>query len=140
MFGQQDSYIENASTGQIIPMSRRNAMFVRQLKAQTSADSTKMMGFEESNTNSVFRRPFRERCKTIIETQARTEVLMARIEGGRQLCMGESERQEEHDECGNRKTMRMHDFRQPSEEGRIEHRMTHLPFQSWCRHCIHGRG
>ena len=65
--------------------------------------------FEEANTNSVFRRPFRERCKTIIETQARTEVRMARIEGVDDIMHGESERQEEHDEeeeCGNMKTMR----------------------------------
>ena len=56
---------------------------------------------------------------------------------------GESERQEEHDEeeeCGNRKTMRMHDLRQPSEQEKIEHKMTHLPCRSWCRLCNKGRG
>ena len=42
VFGQQDSYIENTSTGQRIPTNRRNVVFVMQLKAQTSADSTKM--------------------------------------------------------------------------------------------------
>ena len=46
----------------------------------------------------------------------------------------------EEEECGNRKTMRMHDIRQPSEQERIERKMTHLPCRSWCRHCIKGRG
>ena len=58
-FGQQDSHIENTSTGQRIPKNRRNAVLVMQLKAQTSVDSTKMVGFEDSNTNSVFWRPAR---------------------------------------------------------------------------------
>ena len=36
--------------------------------------------------------------------------------------------------------MRKHDLRQPSDQKREEHKMTHLPFRSWCRHCIMGRG
>jgi hypothetical protein len=28
----------------------------------------------------------------------------------------------------------------PSAEERREHEMTHLPFRSWCRHCLRGRG
>ena len=36
--------------------------------------------------------------------------------------------------------MRKHDSRQPSEQERDKHEMTHLPFCSWCRHCIMGRG
>ena len=71
-----------------------------QLKAQTSADATKMVEFAQANTNSVFRTPFRERCKTIIKTQERTEVRMARIHGVDDIMHGESERQEEHDGRG----------------------------------------
>ena len=41
---------------------------------------------------------------------------------------------------GERKPTRKHDPRQPSEQDRIEHEMTHLPFRSWCRHCIKGSG
>ena len=33
-----------------------------------------------------------------------------------------------------------HDPRQPSQQEKEEHEMTHLPFRSWCRHCIMGRG
>ena len=68
-----------------------------------------------------------------METQARTEVRMARMEGVDMH--GESERQEMHDEeeeCGNTRTMR--------EQERIEHKMTHLPCRSWCRLCNKGRG
>ena len=41
---------------------------------------------------------------------------------------------------GNRKVVRKHDPRQPSQQEKEEHEMTHLPFRSWCRHCIMGRG
>ena len=46
----------------------------------------------------------------------------------------------EWEEFGNRKVMRKHDPRQPSQQEKEEHEMTHLPFRSWCRHCIMGRG
>ena len=36
VFGPQDSHIENRSTGQRLPMTRRNGVFVMQLKAQAS--------------------------------------------------------------------------------------------------------
>ena len=40
----------------------------------------------------------------------------------------------------NRKVVRKHDPRQPCEQEKEEHEMTHLPFRSWCRHCIMERG
>ena len=48
----------------------------------------------------------------------------------------EQRKQEEEEELGARKAARRHDLRRPSEQERIEHEMTHLPFRSWCRHCI----
>ena len=36
--------------------------------------------------------------------------------------------------------VRTHDPRQPNQQEKKEHEMTHLPFRSWCRHCIMGRG
>ena len=39
-----------------------------------------------------------------------------------------------------RKVVRKHDPRQPSQKEKEEHEMTHLPFRSWCRHCIMERG
>ena len=42
--------------------------------------------------------------------------------------------------AGRRKIVRKHDPHKPSEQEREEHEMTHLPFRSWCRHCITGRG
>ena len=55
VFGQQDSYIENTSTGQRIPTNRIKVVFVMQLKAQTSADSTKMGGREGSKNPTRIR-------------------------------------------------------------------------------------
>ena len=49
-------------------------------------------------------------------------------------------KQEEKEDCGERKTTRKHDRRQPNKKEGIEHEMTNLPFRSWCRHCIKGRG
>ena len=47
---------------------------------------------------------------------------------------------EEEEEDGRRKVVRKLDPRIPTEEERREHEMTHLPFRSWCRHCVRGRG
>ena len=37
---------------------------------------------------------------------------------------------------GGRTTIRKHDLRPPSEQDRIGHETTHLPFQCWCRRCM----
>ena len=47
---------------------------------------------------------------------------------------------EEDDESGSRRVIEMNDLAMPSEEERRDHEMTHLPYRSWCRHCIRGRG
>ena len=60
VFGPQESYIEKTSTGQRIPMSGRNGVFVVQLGAQAGSRTSKIVGFDEPNTNermSIFRRP-----------------------------------------------------------------------------------
>lgn len=46
----------------------------------------------------------------------------------------------EEEESGERKTVKMQDPAMPSESERREHELTHLPFRSWCRHCVRGRG
>ena len=43
-------------------------------------------------------------------------------------------------EGGSRKTKKMNDPKKPSKEDVDEHDKTHLPFRSWCRHCVRGRG
>ena len=43
-------------------------------------------------------------------------------------------------ECGLRRTVRKQDPRLPSKDEQQEHELTHLPFRSWCRHCVKGRG
>ena len=53
---------------------------------------------------------------------------------------GLDDREAQEEEFGSRNTVRKHDPCQPSEPERIEHEMTHLPFRSWCGHCIKGRG
>ena len=98
MFGQQDLYIENTSTGQRIPMNRMKCRVCH------AAEGTNECGFDEDGgvrrIKHEFGFPeagvnrnveeFRERCKIIIETQARTEVRMARIEGVDDIMHGES--------------------------------------------------
>ena len=61
-------------------------------------------------------------------------------EGGEAEGAGGREESDEWEEFGNRKVVRKHDPRQPSQQEKEEHEMTHLPFRSWCRHCIMGRG
>ena len=47
VFGQHDSFIENASTGQRIPMCRRNGVFVMRLDTHTCQKTTKSERFNE---------------------------------------------------------------------------------------------
>jgi hypothetical protein len=46
----------------------------------------------------------------------------------------------EEEQHGERKVTKMNDPREPTNEERRMHEMTHLPFRSWCRHCVRGRG
>ena len=54
--------------------------------------------------------------------------------------MGEDEFQlDTEGEPGERKTKKMQDLKMPKRtEGEV-HNLTHLPFRSWCRHCVQGR-
>ena len=54
VFGPQESHVENRSTGQRIPMNRRQGVFVVQLDARAGTRSMKTVKFHEPNTNSVF--------------------------------------------------------------------------------------
>ena len=44
------------------------------------------------------------------------------------------------DAMGERKTKKLQDPKLPSRSEIDEHNLTHLPFRSWCRHCVRGRG
>ena len=69
--------------------------------------------------------------------QARDECMEECKECG----VGHSEEVEgEEVEHGKRDIKKMNDPRKPSEADVIEHNMTHLPYRSWCRHCVRGRG
>ena len=52
----------------------------------------------------------------------------------------EIEAQTRDEEFGKRATQRLQDPKEPSKEEREEHEKTHLPYRSWCRHCVRGRG
>ena len=43
-------------------------------------------------------------------------------------------------ESGERKVERMNSPGKPSPEEVEQHNLTHLPYRSWCRHCVRGRG
>ena len=86
----------------------------------------------------------RGRCKTEANIKMRRESGMAKIDGvdeaDKAKGAGGREESDEWEEFGNRKVVRKHDPRQPSQQEKGEHEMTHLPFRSWCRHLIMGRG
>ena len=64
------------------------------------------------------------------------------LEGGVEDAGGEVAEEVLEDEVdkGVRKPVNMRDPKLPTEEERKEHEMTHLPYRSWCRHCVRGRG
>ena len=87
-------------------------------------------------------REFRERCKTNVKIDVRKEGCEPRIDG-----VGDDDEREGLEDCdaqkeefGSRNTVRKHDPCWPSEQERIDHEMTHLPFRSGCGHCIKGSG
>ena len=46
---------------------------------------------------------------------------------------------EDEVENGSRMGKKVQNPREPTEEERAQHQMTHLPYGSWCRHCVRGR-
>ena len=46
----------------------------------------------------------------------------------------------EEGEAGRRRTTKVADPVKPREEEVDEHEKTHLPYRSWCGHCVKGRG
>ena len=82
----------------------------------------------------------RERCKPKTEMKARMEVCVTRIDKVDTVMREKSEEHwKQEEELGEWKATRTQDPRQPSEQERIEHAITHLPFRSWCTQCIKGR-
>ena len=53
---------------------------------------------------------------------------------------GQKQVEPEELEDGARRTVKMQDPKLPSVEEIREHSITHLPYRSWCRHCVRGRG
>ena len=43
-------------------------------------------------------------------------------------------------ECGSRIPVKIKDPKLPSPEEEKEHMLTHLPYRSWCVHCVRGKG
>ena len=59
----------------------------------------------------------------------------------RRVAMGEDEFEVDTEgEPGERKAKKMQDPKMPTRTEIEEHNLTHLPFRSWCRHCVRGRG
>ena len=55
--------------------------------------------------------------------------------------IGEVEDERDEDvEAGSRKMKKVNDPIKPSEDEVKEHAKTHLPYRSWCRHCVRGKG
>ena len=53
---------------------------------------------------------------------------------------GLGEEAEDEEEHGTRVARRRLDPREPTDEERRDHEMTHLPYRSWCEDCVKGRG
>ena len=44
------------------------------------------------------------------------------------------------EEYGKREAVKRRDPREPTKEEKEKHEKTHMPFRSWCRHCVRGIG
>ena len=47
---------------------------------------------------------------------------------------------EGEEECGTRAPKKIHNPTLPTQAEVDEHMLTHVPFRSWCPHCVKGRG
>ena len=57
-----------------------------------------------------------------------------------ELACGVCHADDDLENLGERKPLKMMDPKLPSQAEVEEHDLTHLPFRSWCRHCVRGRG
>ena len=60
---------------------------------------------------------------------------VAALVGDQSLCDVEAD-----EEAGVRRTVKLHDPKLPKKDEVDEHYLTHLPFRSWCQHCVRGAG
>ena len=62
--------------------------------------------------------------------------------GGEDEVVGRSdEKDEEQEEAGKRNVKKIHDPKLPTKEEVKEHfESAHMPYRSWCHHCVRGRG
>ena len=128
VFGQHELFIENGSTGQRIPMCRKNGVFVMRLDAQRT---------------SVFRRRDEQRGKILERCELQGENGKLRGEDG-----WSERRRRSREDRRTRDARRAGGIRvwkgsakarsSPAEFAGVGE-MTHFPFRSWCRHCIMGR-
>jgi hypothetical protein len=57
-----------------------------------------------------------------------------------EMVNAEEDVEEEMKEHGRREVQKMNDPKMPSKEEVEKHNMSHLPYRSWCRHCVRGKG
>jgi hypothetical protein len=73
-------------------------------------------------------------------------ILRPQVYRAKWVCADEAEAQEmdedldEDLESGQRKVKKLPDPKAPTADEKEEHEKTHLPYRSWCKHCIKGRG
>ena len=67
--------------------------------------------------------------------RCKTEIEVAEDEG-----VSDGDGGSDQGEWGRRAPERRNDPRKPSESEVKEHEMTHIPFRSWCKHCVRGQG
>jgi len=75
------------------------------------------------------------------EEAARTRKFLKGAEDSHEYKPEDSEEEADGEkvEAGRRRTQKMQDPVKPSEDEVREHSLTHLPYRSWCRHCVRGR-
>ena len=72
---------------------------------------------------------------------------LAPVEGADDTAMGKDSEEsaepcelEDEDDSKARRAKGVTDVKKPSRNEVDQHELTHLPFKSWCRHCVRGRG
>ena len=131
IFDADGSSIENKATGERIALKRKDGTFMMEMKVGPEDDEDDAMGTNPAGSvrhHSI---------GTGADCNRKTDDALA-------VCAGAVEPDdadvEIEMEAGMRRPERKAASEEPTAQERAEHMFTHMPFRSWCRHCVRGRG
>ena len=115
-----DSYIEHKKTGTRIPLKIENGVYMMEMFIEPRlfrGRRSQLLSLRSDNTKTI-------------STLGNEEVALE----------GEKARVPREQEFGIRNPRKLADPKLPTKKDVDEHELSHLPYRSWCRYCVEGKG